>query len=43
VRARYAEIHPETDRGWSVRLVPIAEQRVRDLRPVLLVLWAAES
>ncbi|HKH45581.1 MAG TPA: ABC transporter permease [Thermoanaerobaculia bacterium] len=38
---RYAEIYPNTDKGWSVRLVPIAEQRVQGIRPALLVLWAA--
>jgi len=30
---------PNTDRGWSVRLVPITEQINQGLRPILLVLW----
>jgi putative ABC transport system permease protein len=37
----YAETHPASNPGWTVRLVPIAEQMVGDLRPALLVLWAA--
>ncbi|HBL30243.1 MAG TPA: ABC transporter permease [Acidobacteria bacterium] len=38
---RLGEAHPNTDGGWSARLVPIVEQMVGSLRPVLLVLWAA--
>jgi putative ABC transport system permease protein len=38
---RYAEAFPISDKGWSVRVVPIAEQRVQGIRPVLLVLWTA--
>lgn len=38
---RLGEAYPDTDRGWSARLVPINEQMVGSIRPVLLVLWAA--
>lgn len=38
---RLAETHPDTDKGWSIRLVPITEQINQGLRPVLLVLWTA--
>jgi len=38
---RLAEQFPDTDAGWSMRLVPITEQLTQDLRPVLLVLWTA--
>jgi len=37
----YAETHPAANQDWSVRLVPITEQMVGDLRPALLVLWVA--
>jgi putative ABC transport system permease protein len=38
---RLGEEHPNTDKGWSTRLVPIVEQMNQGLRPVLLVLWTA--
>jgi putative ABC transport system permease protein len=38
---RYAETNPKTDKGYSVRLVPIVEQMVHGLRPALVVLWTA--
>jgi putative ABC transport system permease protein len=38
---RYAETSPQTDKGYSVRIVPIREQMVRGLRPVLVLLWTA--
>lgn len=34
------EVHARS-KGWSVRLVPIAQQLNQGLRPILLVLWAA--
>jgi len=36
-----AQRFPETDKGWTTRLVPITEQMVGDVRPALLVLWGA--
>jgi predicted permease len=38
---RLGEAHPDTDKGWSARLVPIGEQMVGRIRPALLVLWSA--
>ncbi len=39
--ARQAKDFPQTDKGFSARLVPITEQMVGDVRPALLVLWGA--
>src|SRR5262249_34458373 len=36
-----ARAHPPYDQGFSVRVLPIAEQMGARLRPALLVLWAA--
>jgi putative ABC transport system permease protein len=33
--------HPDTNSGWGVKLTPIAEQLVRNVRPALLVLLGA--
>lgn len=33
--------HPDTNTGWGVKLTPIAEQLVRNIRPALLVLLGA--
>lgn len=41
ISSRLGEEHPNTDKGWSTRLVPIVEQMNQGLRPVLLVLWTA--
>jgi putative ABC transport system permease protein len=38
---RLAEQHADSNQGWSARLVPITEQMVSNVRPALLVLWAA--
>ncbi len=37
----YAATHPAANQDWTVRLIPITEQMVGELRPALLVLWAA--
>jgi putative ABC transport system permease protein len=38
---RYAVTFPQSDKGFSVRLLTIVEQMVQGIRPVLLVLWTA--
>ncbi|HVR08952.1 MAG TPA: ABC transporter permease [Thermoanaerobaculia bacterium] len=35
------EVHPKTDKDWSLRLVPITAQMTLGLRPILLILWLA--
>ena len=41
ISGRIAKAFPDSNKGWSTRLVPITEQMVGDVRPALLVLWAA--
>ncbi|HKH48140.1 MAG TPA: ABC transporter permease [Thermoanaerobaculia bacterium] len=36
-----AELYPQSDKGWTVRLVPVTEQMTQGLRPILLTLWMA--
>jgi putative ABC transport system permease protein len=36
-----AQSFPETEKGWSTRLQPVMEKVIGDLRPALLILWAA--
>jgi putative ABC transport system permease protein len=38
---RLAQQYPDTDKGWGVRLVGLQEDRVRGVRPALLVLFGA--
>jgi putative ABC transport system permease protein len=38
---RLAEANPDTDKGWSIRVIPVVQQMQKSLRPVLLILWAA--
>jgi predicted permease len=38
---RLAEQYPQSDKGWSTRLVPITGQMTQGLRPILLTLWVA--
>ncbi len=39
--ARLAQVYPETNTDWTVRLVPLHEQIVEGLRSPLVVLWGA--
>jgi putative ABC transport system permease protein len=42
VGRRLAEVHPETNAGWSVRVLPLLPNReVSDVRPALLLLLGA--
>ena len=41
IAQRLAQSYPQTDRGWSVRTIPVLDQMVGDVRPALLVLLAA--
>jgi putative ABC transport system permease protein len=41
IAARIAQAHPDTNKGWSARVLTMSEQRGGDIRPALLVLWAA--
>lgn len=38
---RLAEAFPDTDQGWSLRLVPLQDEVVSGVRTGLLVLWGA--
>jgi putative ABC transport system permease protein len=38
---RMARQYPDTNKGWGVRLTPMLEAAVRDVKPVLLALMAA--
>ena len=38
---RLEQAYPATDKGWSARLVPLAEEMTGDHRPALLLLWSA--
>ncbi|MEM7354183.1 MAG: ADOP family duplicated permease, partial [Acidobacteriota bacterium] len=38
---RSAELYPDTNGGWSARVVPLARQWTRKVRPILLLLLAA--
>jgi len=39
--ARIEQAHPETNTGWTVRVVPLYEEVVGDVRPALLALGGA--
>ncbi len=41
IAARLAQEHPDTNRGWSLGLVPLQTALVGNIRPVLLVLLGA--
>jgi putative ABC transport system permease protein len=41
ISADLATRYPDVNRGWTVRLSPLASEMVRDVRPALLVLLAA--
>ena len=43
IAERIAREHPETNRGWSVSLVPLHENATASVRPVLLLLLAASG
>lgn len=39
--AHAAQLYPETDKGYGMKVVPLSDQIFGHLRPVLLTLWAA--
>jgi putative ABC transport system permease protein len=39
ISKRLGEQFPDSDKGWTVRLVPVVEQMNQGLRPILVVLW----
>jgi putative ABC transport system permease protein len=41
ISARLAQSFPDTEKGWTARAQPIMEKVIGDLRPALLILWAA--
>ncbi|HEY0781050.1 MAG TPA: ADOP family duplicated permease, partial [Thermoanaerobaculia bacterium] len=41
IAQRLAELYPDTDKGWSVRLEPLGAQIVGEVRPALLILLGA--
>jgi putative ABC transport system permease protein len=41
IATQIAQSFPESDKGWSIRLQPIMEKVIGDLRPALLILWAS--
>jgi putative ABC transport system permease protein len=43
ISTRLAEISPDSDKDWGVYLQPLMEKLLGDLKPALLILWAAVS
>jgi putative ABC transport system permease protein len=41
ISGRLAALYPPSDKGWSIRLVPVTTQMTQGLRPILLTLWMA--
>jgi putative ABC transport system permease protein len=41
IAERLAEQYPRTNKGFGVTVIPLLEESVRVVRPMLLVLWAA--
>jgi putative ABC transport system permease protein len=41
IAARLAEQHPDTNKGWSVKLTPMLDFTVRNIKPALIVLLGA--
>jgi putative ABC transport system permease protein len=41
ISQRLARAYPDSDQGWTFRLVPIVDRMLGKVRPALLVLWAA--
>src|SRR5882724_3546108 len=38
---RLEQAYPNTDKGWTARLVPLTQEITGDNRPALLILWSA--
>jgi putative ABC transport system permease protein len=43
IAAHLAEAYPEDNEGWGLRLVPLQEELVRDIRPTLFLLLGASA